>query len=294
MIQSNAKVDPLRECRLAIGDLCYSLVFNDTFFAKIFRMHYDGFLLNDVEPDITVELDIIYHPPDVYQTPDSFLVTKIVNGNHFYFGSLLEGSLYLSEKCCRITVKEILLKRTGIRLFEKVLFQIYHTLLDNQNPRPISSFVHASGVACDSVGFVFSGPSGSGKSTIASLSTYQGIVLNDECIIIEKREHDFCVRGTPFSGNFRGKKNIKVPLKAVFLLEHAKENSIKPIKKSEFARRFVRELVFSVPLLSTNNKSAFSDMLDFCSKLAEEVPTYQLSFRPDRSFWKCIQEENLL
>ena len=30
------------------------------------------------------------------------------------------------------------------------------------------------------------------------------------------------------------------------------------------------------------------------SRLAEKVPAYQLGFLPDRSFWKCIEEENLL
>jgi hypothetical protein len=85
-----------------------------------------------------------------------------------------------------------------------------------------------------------------------------------------------------------------VPLKAIFLLEHAKENRLKLLSKADFVRKFVREVIFSAPLLSMDKKSAFSEMLRFCSRLVEEVPTYQLAFRPDRSFWECIEEENLL
>ena len=296
MMQSDSSETHLsKECRLAIGDFCCSLACTDATLAANFREYYAGFLLNGREPDLVIELDVVYHPLGAYQAPDSLLVTKVAQGNRFSFGSgLLEGSLHLSEKRCKIVVKEALLGGMCVRIFEQFLYQVYYTLLHNQNPRPTSFLIHASGVSRDGKGFLFAGRSGSGKSTIASLASKE-TVLNDETIIVEKRNGDFWVRSTPFNGNFKSKKNSSAPLKAIFLLEHAKENRLKPLSKADFVRKFVREVVISAPLLSMDRESAFSEMLNFCSQLVEEVPTYQLGFRPDRSFWQCIdEEENLL
>lgn len=293
-MQSGVETLISKECRLAIGDFCCSLVCNDTSLAKSFREYYSGFLLPDREPDLFIELDVIYHPPEAYQVPYSLLMTKVVSGNKFNFGSgLLVGSFYPSERRCKITVKEALLGGMCVRIFEQFLYQIYYTLLHSQNPRPKSFLIHASGVSRSGRGFVFAGRSGSGKSTIASLSS-QETVLNDETVIIETQNSGFCVRGTPFNGNFKSKENANAPLEAIFLLKHAKENYLRPLGKSDFVRRFIREVVPSAPLLSMDRAGAFSEMLEFCSLLVEEVPVYQLGFRPDRSFWECIGQENLL
>ena len=293
MMQSDNNGAHSNECRLAIGDFCCLLACTDATIAAKFREYYSGYLLNGREPDFVIELDVVHHPPGAHQVPYSLLMTKMVQGNRFSFGSgLLEGSL-VSEKRCKIVVKEALLGGMCVRIFEQFLYQIYYTLLHNQNPRPTSFLIHASGVSRDGKGFVFSGRSGSGKSTIALLSS-QETVLNDEAVIVEKQNGDFRIRSTPFNGRFKIKKNSSAPLKAVFLLEHAKENRLELLSKADFVRKFVKEVIFSAPLLSMDKEKAFSEMLGFCSRLVEEVPTYQLCFRPDRNFWKCIEEENLL
>jgi len=281
-----------KECRLEIGDFCCSLLCENADLAAYFREYYDGFVLDGREPDFIIELNVAKHPLEAYRMPESLLTTKVVQGNRFSFGSeLLEGSLHLSDRYCHVTVKEALLK--CVRVFEQFLYQVYYTLLHNQDPRPLSFLIHASGVIRKGNGFAFAGRSGSGKSTIASLSS-QETVLNDEIVIVRKQNGGFQVRSTPFNGFFKNKKNSSAPLKAVFLLEHAQENCLNPLSKSDFVGKFVREIVISTPLLSTNNKNVFSEMLDFCSQLVNEVPVYQLGFRPDRSFWDCIDAEDSL
>ena len=293
-IRSEVTICLPNECRLAIGDFCFSLACTDANIATCFQEYYSGFLSDERKPDFVIELDVAHHPVGMYQVPDSLLMTKKVHGNHFSFASgLLEGTFYSSENRCEIVVKEALLGGFCIRVFEQFLYQVYYTLLYNQDPRPISFLIHASGVIRDGKGFVFSGRSGSGKSTIADLAS-QEIVLNDEIVMIEDQHGSLVVRSTPFNGRYRTKKDYAAPLRAIFMLEHARENSLKPLGKADFVRRFVKEVVCPVPLLSMDRKSAFSETLAFCSELVENVPTYQLGFRPDRSFWECIQEENLL
>jgi len=294
MIQLGAMTCSLNECRLGIGDFCCSIACKDPLIALCFREYYSGFLVSEREPDLTINIGIAYHPVGAYQIPNSILLTKVADGNYFSFASgLLEGSIDLSRKCCEITVKEALLCGGNIRIFEQFLYQVYYTLLHDQSPQLMSFLIHASGVIRNGKGFAFSGRSGSGKSTIASLSS-QEIVLNDEIVIIENRNGSFWVRSTPFNGLYRSKKNAEAPLKAIFLLEHSKENYLIPLSKDGFSRKFVKELIFSAPLLSTDRTKAFSDMLHFCSYLVESVPVYRLGFRPDRSFWECIDgQENL-
>lgn len=295
-MQPERAVYPSDECRLAIGDFCCLLVCRDAAYAQFFRKYYAGFLVDERTPDLIIEIDVVQHPPRRYQLPSSLLMAKQVNGNSFDLGSgLLKGTLHLSQQLCKITVKQILLR--FIRVFEQFLYQVYYTLLYSRNPNPTSFLIHASGVIRNNGGFIFTGRSGSGKSTIASLSCQEATmntVLNDEIVLIEKRGDDFWVRSTPFNGYFKDKENGCAPLKAVFLLEQAKENYLKPLSKADFVRQFIKEIIFPAPLLSMDREAAASRNLDFCAQLVETVSLYQLGFTLDGGFWKCIDEEKEL
>ena len=287
-------MDTAKECRFFIGDFCCSLVCENITIATSFRQYFDGFLAYDIDPDLFIYLKVVYHPLGAYQAPASLLINKEVEDNCFSFASgLLDGSINLAKKRCEIVVKEALLGGGCIRIFEQFLYQIYYTLLDSRNHEFKSFLVHASGVSRNGRGFVFAGRSGSGKSTIASLSS-QDTVLNDEIVIIEERRDDFLVQSTPFNGIFKGKKNSKAPLKAVFLLEHGKENCLEAINKAVFVGKFLNEVVPPIPLLITDKTGAFSKMMDFATRLVQNVPVYNLKFLPDKSFWDCIDSEGRL
>ena len=78
------------------------------------------------------------------------------------------------------------------------------------------------------------------------------------------------------------------------MLEQAKENYLKPLSKADFVGRFIKEIIFSAPLLSTDRGVVIAENLDFCAQLVEKVSLYQLEFTPDRGFWKCIDREKEL
>jgi hypothetical protein len=280
-------------CGLAMGDFWCRLICEEAFVAENFRRYYSGFLVNDGNPDLTLELKVEYHRLGEYETPNSLLVTKQVDGDRFSFADgLLTGHLNVADRYCSIIVKEALLGGHNIRIFEQFLYQVYYTLRYRRPSPPTSFLIHASGVSREGAGFVFTGRSGSGKSTIASLSS-QETVLNDEIVIVKKTDDRFWVQSTLFNGGFEDKVNATVPLRSVFLLAHARENYLKPISKTDFVKRFVREVIVPQPLLSLDSKSAFSEVLGFCLQLVEEIPVYELGFRPDRSFWQTIKEEGL-
>ncbi len=153
----------------------------------------------------------------------------------------------------------------------------------------LSFIVHAAGVVRNGKGYVFTGRPGSGKSTIAFLSL-EDIVLNDEMIIIEKNNDHFFVRSTPFNGSFTCKQEGIAPLKGIYLLKHAKENYLNPLKKIDFIRSFIREI--GNPGINPSEKNTnHLKVIEFCEQLFDKTPVYELHFRPDRSFWQCIDEE---
>ncbi len=144
------------------------------------------------------------------------------------------------------------------------------------------------------MGYVFAGPSESGKSTIAMLSSGGYSVLNDETVIVKKENGSYIVSSTPFRGDFLENEDESAPLKVIFLIKHAGEkNVIKELSKREFVTRFLKEVICSDTLLSMNRVDIFSEMLDFCTDVASEVPFYELQFLPDKSFWVSIDNLNM-
>ena len=89
---------------------------------------------------------------------------------------------------------------------------------------------HGSCVAVDNEAYLFAAVSGTGKSTHARLwREYLGeraVMVNDDKPLIRVNDSGVTVFGTPYNGKHRLGKNIAVPLKAVCILERAKENHI--------------------------------------------------------------------
>ncbi len=280
------------ECRLQIGDVCCSLAFADTEYCASVREYYKGFL-SEKEPELHIDVNIILHQEKI-ELPNSILMSKTVDNNNFIFHSgLINGFLDIDNKYCSINVKNVLFTGKSVRIFEQFLCQVYYTLLKRNHPdiSDYSYIIHGCAVRRDCTSFLFSGPSGSGKSTIAKLSSNY-YVLNDELVNLTKLNGSYMIRSTPFQGDHKGNGAISAPLNAIFLIKHGKKNKIRPISKTEFVSRFVREVMYSQTLLSVKSENILLDMMGFCVDVAENVPFYELQFLPDGSFWDSINEMN--
>lgn len=96
--------------------------------------------------------------------------------------------------------------------------------------------LHSSAVAKDDKAYLFSASSGTGKSTHTSLwlkNFKDAFIINDDKPAIKIEQDGIFVYGTPFSGKTDQNKNVKVPLKAICILERGKENTIEKIKASD-------------------------------------------------------------
>ena len=136
---------------------------------------------------------------------------------------------------------------------------------------------HACGIDDDGKGFLFLGNSGDGKSTSAKLWFDHGMaVLNDDRIIVREKDGEFWMHGTPWHGDFKEHSSHGLPIHKLFFLRHGRKNSSQAKSGAE-----------AVSMLLTRSFAPFWDKegmaftIEFCHRLASQIPCYELTFVPD-------------
>jgi len=146
--------------------------------------------------------------------------------------------------------------------------------------------IHASCVFDGSKGRIFTGFSGTGKSTMSKLWADAGnLIINDDRLIIRKRDNGYFVFNTPMYYNDRSKKTL---LNAIHLIRHSPENII---KKQSGALAVSRVLAFCIQ--NNYDKIYIQNHLDFLSELCMNVPVYELGFVPDKSIINFVLENEI-
>jgi len=144
--------------------------------------------------------------------------------------------------------------------------------------------VHACGIN-DALkgGLLFLGASGTGKSTLARLWYHQNKkeVLNDDRIIVAKKNKVFFIYPTLWSGEFNKYLSMPIrpaPLKAIFFLRKSKQNYARPILPSLSLSQLLPAtfIPFWDKLLSGN-------ALGLCEELLNSIPVFSLDFVKSRS-----------
>jgi hypothetical protein len=147
--------------------------------------------------------------------------------------------------------------------------------------------VHACGIDDNGSGYLFAGNSTHGKSTMANLWKEEATILNDDRIIVRLRDGRFWMYGTPWHGDYGSTSPQGVPLEKIFFLRHAEKNSAE-LKEGISAVTMLLARCFP-PLW---DPQGMRYTLDFCSKLSENVPCYELGVAPDScvvDFIRCVK-----
>lgn len=146
--------------------------------------------------------------------------------------------------------------------------------------------VHGAGILHKERGYLFFGQSGSGKTTISKLSV-EDIVLNDDLVILMPQNEAWVIYGTPFwnPSQIIPKPNV-ASLEAMYLLKKDELVYIAPFKPSQALAEFLA----NVPIIIACER--YSQLIiDRCIRILEAVPTYQLHFLPEKSFWRVIDDQ---
>jgi len=135
-------------------------------------------------------------------------------------------------------------------------------------------FLHCSCLQFKDEAIIFTAPSGTGKSTHAALwRRHFGdrvTMINDDKPLVREQDGRFVIYGTPWNGKHRIGSNISAPIRAVFFLEQADENSTEPLDTFTALSLLLQQTV-----LPTDRKD-MSLLLDMLGRLIERTPMYRL------------------
>ncbi len=149
--------------------------------------------------------------------------------------------------------------------------------------------IHASSIAWNGKGILFTAPSGTGKSTHVRLwEKYFGDaveVVNDDTPAIRFIDEEPMLCGTPWSGSSDKFKNINVPIKAIVVLNQAPQNSIRRLEIYE-AIPMVMPRCFLPYFDGELMKKAY----DVLGRIINKIPVYYLSCTPDKEAMELVYE----
>ena len=135
-------------------------------------------------------------------------------------------------------------------------------------------FLHCSCLRYDGAGIIFTAPSGTGKSTHAALWRRvfgdQVEMINDDKPLVREQNGEFIIYGTPWNGKHRIGSNISAPIRAIFFLEQAKENSTARIDGFTALSLLLQQTVLPT------ERDDMTALLDMLGRMIEQVPTYKL------------------
>lgn len=142
-----------------------------------------------------------------------------------------------------------------------------------QLPTKNRFLLHASVLEYDGNAFAFLGRSGTGKSTHTRLwlkHLPNTRVINGDKPILEYKDGQIIVHGTPWQGKERWGCKTSVVLKGLCFLEQAKENVIRQLPFSEVTSRLF------IQVLLPNDETQAAATLELADKLIRCVPAYLL------------------
>ncbi|MCQ6277201.1 hypothetical protein JMM81_20210 [Bacillus sp. V3B] len=143
--------------------------------------------------------------------------------------------------------------------------------------------IHSSCVIEEERAHIFAGQSGAGKSTAARLSEPRPL-LSDEATLIQITSKAIIVHDSPFRSELMSsEKKACVPLASIQLLHHSPQNNRMKIRKPDALIQLM-DKVFYWGYSPEETKT----ILHLLRTLVDEVPTYELYFKKDDTFWELI------
>jgi len=173
-----------------------------------------------------------------------------------------------------------------------IIYDFLQVLLINYfAQRKSAIFAHAMGIKdLDKKGILFAGKSGSGKSTLAKLwhKYSNALILNDDRIIVVKKENKFFIYGSPWHGDFNDYLSScrdSALLNKIFFIHHSRKNEVRKISFFE-----AWKLLYPVVFPTFWDKRGLNNIVSFCQDLVNNVETLDLGFVKNRNIIPYIRK----
>ncbi len=272
---------------LILGPVTLGVRFNTRENTEAVARYFDA-PLQEGNPDLLLDFTLVDHAeyPDI---PESLIQTKQWNEGFFSIAdNLFRGRNNPEKKRWEIEVKAIMTKGQITRVFEQFLYQAFYSACVKVG---INAFLlHSSAVSVNGSGFLFVGASGMGKSTIAELSRNYG-VINDEMNILSPKDNKLYLHSSPFNAYFKQKSAETSPVRAIFLLRHAKSCRLEQISPAKAAAEITGQVVPPLGLEDSFTPAVASTMMNIAVNIVTTVPVYLLYFPVEGGFWPLILEK---
>jgi len=154
--------------------------------------------------------------------------------------------------------------------------------------------VHAAGGVIEGKALVFPGVSTAGKSTLMQSFLDAGLadsLLSDDRMIVRRCQgeggeaHGFAAWGTPWSSGARIARNASAPLEGLLFLVKAADCKLVPLSGAKAMQRLLPTV--SYPWYDEERSSL---VLETCACLVQEVPCYELHFKPGEDVVKLLTD----
>lgn len=149
--------------------------------------------------------------------------------------------------------------------------------------------MHASSIAWNNSGILFTAPSGTGKSTHVRLwEKYfadEIKVVNDDTPAIRFFDGTPMLCGTPWSGSSDKFENLQVPIKGIVVLEQAPQNRIRKLSQIEALPRIMPRV-----FLPYFDKELMEKAYNILEKIIMQVPIYLLECTPEKKAMELVYE----
>lgn len=275
-----------KELKLRIADIVISVIFEDKIQSSKVDGSYEYFLTNS-KPDISFYTRYGYIPKSKLgeKVFDAGTTWSFYQNNGKYILKTSSKAVILESdfRCGDIYIRAQGRKR---KVEYPLNYPLGEVLMINLLAQKRGVMIHSCGVSSKGQGLLFVGTSQMGKSTMANLwkSEKEVTILNDDRMIIRKKNACFWIYGTPWHGNVKVCSPEKAPLEKVFFLKHAGKSIVKKLSPLEATSRLI---VCSFPTFWDKKGMEFT--LKFCAELAKRIPCYELGFVPDESILDFVR-----
>lgn len=262
------------ELKIEVANIVTSLELDDSFLLQQLRETFSEFESNK-SAEISVGVKIVDNlRAQEFPIPGlSFSGEKVtIRGDNFF------GRTDLSKGKGEVDILPPY-TRESLASFLRIIYNILIT-------REGGLILHACGIVKDNKAYIFFGPSQSGKSTVAHLS--KGYTILSDDLIVVKRVNGSCkVFGTPYWDRLKESQGKKGVFEIAGLFKLVKDNKTY-LKRLSYSQGLAE--VLTLPGIP-KELQPIDRLLNISSHLIRETPCYELHFLPNKSLWRCIEEE---
>lgn len=255
---------------------------------------YPPFLNSSVETDLKVDVDIsLEEPPDVsdlpilFDTEETWTAYRLDGDILFRLPSEHEpGYLWAARlagdfKTATVHCSPLMIEgpqSNPDRITNPVHYPLDQILSMYLFSAHQGIIVHAAGIARKGAGIFCAGRSGAGKTTLMrqwhGTPGIQG--LSDDRVVIRSMGGDYRLFGTPWAGEGQIAAHGDVGLRALTFIHHGECNEIRPIGPASA----LKQLMATASILWFD-REALQRTMSFCQDLVEDLPAYEIHFRPE-------------